>query len=96
MQGLPTAPAGAIAEPVKVQDPTVVRRTLNGAQVETITVTNDKQSITYNILEDRVTDIQFPSHPSGSLADLLNMLNRLVSEANASSHITAKLAELNM
>lgn len=87
MQGLPVAAPGSVVDKAKVEDPTIVRRTLKGKEVEKVTVENGGHRITFNLLTDSVEEITFPSHPNGSLADLVNLINRVVAEATYSINV---------
>lgn len=91
IQGIPVA-REQISEPVKVQDPTVVLRTLKGLEVQKVTVENGHHRIVFNLETDTVEEITFPGHPNGTLADLINLVNRVSTEAAASLNINNKLA----
>lgn len=94
IQGIPTTSA-PVAEVQKVEDPTIVRRTLNGTVVEKVTVENGTHRVVFNLLTDTIEEIIFPSHPNGTLADLVNLVNRLVREAERSVNlVNVKLAEI--
>lgn len=91
IQGIPVAATPAV-ETKKVEDPTVVLRTLKGLEVEKVTVENGKHRITFNLKTDTVEEIVFPGFPNGSLADLINLVNRVRIEADASFAINNRLA----
>lgn len=94
IQGIPTASA-PVAEVQKVEDPTVVRRILKGTVVEKVIVENGQHRVVFNLLTDTIEEINFPGHPNGTLADLVNLVNRLVREAERSVNlVNVKLAEI--
>lgn len=92
IQGIPVA-ANPVVEKQKVEDPTIVRRILKGIEVEKVIVENGGHHIVFSLADDVIEEITFPSHPNGSLADLINLVNRLRIEADASFAINNRLAQ---
>lgn len=99
MQGVPIPPPGkSVAE--QVTDPTVVSHTLQNVEVNgksvtvvsSVVVTNGNLKVAYDLLRDSVESVTLPTQ--ATLADVLNLMNRVVAEVNRSGNINAKLAEL--